>query len=200
MNRGERSWSLRTLIKVSVLGVISFLIMFTKTPVWFAPPFLKFDVSDLPSLLAAFAMGPGAGAGVQLVKNLLNIAIEGTTTGGVGELTNFLVGSIFACVAGYFYHKNKTFKNALLGLGVGIVAMVTFATVNNYYIMFPLYAKVFGLSLDTLVGMGSKVNKYVVDYKTLMVYAIVPFNLMKGIATSVATILVYKRMSPLLHR
>lgn len=200
MNRVEQSWPAQTLAKISVLGVISFVLMFFKTPVWFAPPFLKFDVSDLPSLLGAFAMGPMTGIWVQLVKNLLNVLIEGTVTNGVGEVSNFLVGSVLAYVAGFVYQRNKTFKNALLGLGLGIVAMTTFATLNNYYVMFPLFAKVFGLELDTIVSMGSKVNKYVVDYKTLMLYAVVPFNLLKGMIVSLATVFVYKRISPVLHR
>ncbi len=173
--------------------------MFFKAPVWFAPPFLKFDISDLPSLLGAFAMGPMTGVWVQFIKNLLNVLIEGTVTNGLGEFSNFLVGSVQAWVAGYVYHKHKTFKNAVVGMGLGIIAMTIFATLNNYYLMFPVFAKTLGLELDTLINMGSKVNKYVVDYKTLMIYAVVPFNLLKGIATSFATVLVYKRLSPILH-
>jgi riboflavin transporter FmnP len=78
--------------------------------------------------------------------------------------------------------------------------MTSFATLNNYFVMFPLYAKVLGLELDTLVKMGRAVNKYVVDYKTLMLFAVVPFNLFKGIAAALATLLVYKRLSPILQR
>ena len=140
------------------------------------------------------------GVWIELIKNVLNIAVEGTTTGGIGELTNFLIGSVFAYTCGYIYEKNKTFKNAVLSLVIGVLIMTTFATLNNYFIMFPLYAKVFGLDLENLIAMGSKVNGLVVDYKTLMLYAVVPFNLLKGTIVSVITLLVYKKVSPILHR
>ncbi len=200
MNRNEGALTVHTLVKIAVLGVVSFVLMFFKMPLWFAPPFMKFDISDLPSLLGAFAMGPATGIWVQLVKNLLNVLVEGSVTNGVGEFTNFLVGSVLAFVAGWVYKRNRTFKGALSGLALSVIAMTTFATLNNYFVMFPLYAKVLGLELDTLVKMGSAVNKYVVDYKTLMLFAVVPFNLFKGIAAALATLLVYKRLSPILQR
>ncbi|HHT85566.1 MAG: ECF transporter S component [Bacillota bacterium] len=200
MVRDNQVWTVQTLVKISALGVVSFVLMFFKMPVWFAPPFMKFDISDLPSLLGAFAMGPVTGIWVQLVKNLLNLLVEGSVTNGVGEFTNFLVGSVMAFVAGCVYKRNRTFKGALSGLGIGIIAMTVFATLNNYFVMFPLYARVLGLDLDTLVRMGSAVNKHVVDYKTLMLFAVVPFNLLKGTGASLAAVLVYKRLSPVLKQ
>jgi riboflavin transporter FmnP len=192
--------STSTYVKIAVLGAISFVLMFFKAPLWFAPPFMKFDVSDLPSVLAAFTMGPVPGIWVQVIKNLLNILVEGSVTNGLGELTNFLVGSVLAFTAGFVYNKKRTFQGALLGLGVGVLVMVMFATFNNYYIMFPVYAKVFGLPLETLVGMGSAVNKYVVDYKTLMLFAVVPFNILKGLAVSLVVLFTYKKLGPILQR
>lgn len=192
--------STSTYVKIAVLGAISFVLMFFKAPLWFAPPFMKFDVSDLPSVLAAFTMGPVPGIWVQVIKNLLNILVEGSVTNGLGELTNFLVGSVLAFTAGFVYNKKRTFQGALLGLGVSVLVMVMFATFNNYYIMFPVYAKVFGLPLETLVGMGSAVNKYVVDYKTLMLFAVVPFNILKGLAVSLVVLFTYKKLGPILQR
>ncbi len=196
----QKRWPVKSIVKISVLGAISFALMFFKVPVWFAPPFLKFDIADLPSVIGAFAMGPATGVWVQMIKNLLNVLVEGSVTNGVGEFSNFLVGSVLASSCGLIYHRHKTFRNALIGLGLGVAAMVTFATLSNYYVMFPLYARVFGWELDKIVAMGSKVNKYVVDYKSLMVYAVIPFNLLKGAAVSIAAILVYKRISPVLHK
>jgi riboflavin transporter FmnP len=174
--------------------------MLFEFPLWFAPPFLKFDISDVPSLIGAFAMGPMAGVLVQLVKNLLNVLIEGSATGGVGELANFIVGSIFAYTAGLIYYKEKTFRNAIIGLIVGILTMTVSISIINYYIMIPFYAKLFGLPIDKIVAMGTAVNRYVIDFKSLILYAVVPFNLFKGIIVSLVTILLYKRVSPILHR
>ena len=131
----------KTLVKISVLGVISFILMLMDFPLWFSPPFLKFDISDLPSLLGAFAMGPMVGVIIQFVKNMLKIIVAGTNTAGVGELANFIVGSIFAYSAGLIYFKEKTFKNAVIGLIVGTLSMTIIISILNYYVMIPFTLK-----------------------------------------------------------
>ncbi len=196
----KESWNTRTMVKVSVLGVIGFILMLFDFPLWFAPPFLKFDISDLPSLIGAFSLGPMAGVLVQLLKNILNVAIEGSTTMMVGEFSNFVVGSIFAYIAGYIYYRDKNFKNALIGLIAGTFAMTALISVINYFFMIPFYAKLFGMPIEKIVDMGGAVNKRVVDFKSLIIYAIVPFNLLKGSVVSLITILIYKKISPILHK
>lgn len=190
----------RTMVKTSVLSVLAFLIMYLEMPLWFTPPFLKVDLSDIPALIGAFSLGPVAGVIVELLKNVLNLAIEGTTTGGVGELANFFVGSIFVFAAGAIYQNKKTFKNAVLGMITGAIAMTLVAAVLNYYFLIPFYAKLFGVTVDQYVELGAQVNRFVSDYKTFILYGIVPFNLFKGIMVSIITIPLYKRVSPILHR
>lgn len=192
------SFSTKNMVKISILAVISMVLMFFDISTWFAPPFLKLDISDLPALLGAFAMGPMAGVLVQLVKNLLNLLIEGSLTGGVGELSNFIVGSTLAYSAGFIYYKKKTFKRAVIGLGVGVLAMTTLASLSNYFIVFPLYSKL--MPLDQIIEMTAAINGRVVDYKSLILYAVVPFNLLKGTVVSLITILIYKKLSPILKK
>lgn len=193
----KESFTTRNMVKISVLAVISMVLMFFDLSVWFAPPFLKLDIADLPSLIAAFAMGPMAGVLTQLIKNILSILIEGTSTGGVGEISNFFVGSVFAYTAGFIYYRNKTFKRAILGLVTGVILMSLFASLSNYFIIFPLYSKI--IPLDQIIELASKLNRFVVDYKTLIIYAVIPFNLLKGTVVSIITLLIYKRVSPILH-
>lgn len=194
----KETLSTKNMVKISVLGVISMVLMFFDLAVWFAPPFLKLDISDLPSLIGAFAMGPVAGIVIQLLKNLLHLLIQGSSTGGVGEISNFLVGSVLAFTAGAIYSKKKTFKSAVVGLIIGVILMSIFASVSNYFVIFPLYSKI--LPLDQIIELASKLNRFVVDYKTLILYAVVPFNLLKGAVVSVITLVIYKRVSPILHR
>ena len=144
-------------------------------------------------------MGPMAGVLVQFMKNILSIIIEGSSTVGVGELSNFIVGSVLVYSAGFIYYRKKTFKNAIIGLITGVILMTIVATLSNYFVVFPIYSKV-GIPLDKIIELGSKVNKYVVDYKSLILYAVVPFNLLKGTAVSIVTLLIYKKVSPILHR
>jgi riboflavin transporter FmnP len=187
--------------KISVLGVISFIMMYFKFPVvWLAPPFLKMDISDLPSLLGAFALGPIAGVLIQLLKNVLNLVFEGTTTAGVGEFVNFFSGSVFALISSMIYFRKKDFKNAITGMVVGIIAMTAIMAIANYYFMFPLYAKLFGWPIERLVEMGSAVTNKVVNLKTMIIYTVIPFNLVKGFLTVLVTTIIYKKISPILHK
>lgn len=199
--KSERTiFSAKMLAKVGVLSAIAFVLMVLDFPLWFAPGFLKFDLSEVPALFGTFALGPVAGVLIQLIKNILNATLKGTTTMGVGELSNFVVGCLFVIPAGVIYNKNKTYKNAIIGMIVGVLAMTIGASLSNYYVMIPFYAKVFGMPLEKIIAMGSAVNKHVVDFKTLILYAIVPFNLFKGFVVTLVTLLLYKRVSPILHR
>lgn len=197
----REQWTTRTMVKVSIMAVIAFILMFFELPLLFiAPPFIKIDISDLPALLGAFAMGPMVGVIIQLLKNVLNVLIEGSTTGGIGEFANFVVGSAFAYTAGAIYFKKKTFGRAIVGLLVGTVVMTIVITIANYYFIFPFYAKLFGMPIKTLVDMGASISPKITDLWTLMIYSIVPFNLLKGVLLSAITILLYKKVSPILHR
>ena len=197
----KEAWNTKTMVKISVLAVISFILMFFELPLpWLAPTFMKSDISDLPALIGSFAIGPMAGVIIQLLKNVLNVLIEGTTTGGVGELANFVVGAVFVYTAGFVYFKNKTFNRAVVGLLLGTVAMTIVITLANYYVMFPFYAKLFGMEIQTLVDMGAMINKNITDLKSMMLISVVPFNLLKGIMLTALTLLIYKRVSPILHK
>ncbi|WFA08712.1 ECF transporter S component [Tissierella sp. Yu-01] len=196
----KETWNTRVMVKISVLSVIAFILMFFEFAlVWLAPPFMKLDISDLPALIGALALGPMAGVIIELLKNILNLVIEGSTTGAVGELANFVVGAAFVYTAGAVYYRNKNFKNAIIGLGLGTIVMTIVISIANYYVMFPFYANLFGMPLEELVEMGTMINGKIVDMKSMVIYAIVPFNILKGIVLSALTILIYKRVSPILH-
>lgn len=197
----ERSrLSSRTMAKISVLSVIAFVLMFFQAPLAFlAPPFIKLDVSDVPAMIGAFAMGPLVGVAIELFKNILHILFEGTTTGGVGELSNFIVGSMFVASAALIYRRHHTYRGAFFGLCVGILVMSGLAVVSNYFVVFPLYAKLM-IPMETIIGMGTAVNAHITDLWSFMVFAVVPFNLVKGLVIALVTMLLYKKVSPILHR
>ncbi len=189
-----------TMVKISVLSVIAYLLMYIDFPLAFiAPPFIKMDISDMPALIGGFAMGPVIGIWIELFKNILHILLKGTSTGGIGELSNFLIGSIYVFTAATIYKKHKTYKGAFFGLLAGIVAMTLLATLSNYFIVFPLYAKLM-VPMDTIIGMGTAVSPKIKDLWTLMIYSIAPFNVLKGLLVSAVTMLLYKRVSPILHK
>jgi riboflavin transporter FmnP len=194
-----RQKGLNTIIKISLLSVMAFILMFFEIPLPIFPSFLKIDLSDLPALFGAFALGPAAGIGIELLKNILHIVFKGTQTGFVGELANFAVGATLAVTAGTIYRANKSKKTAILGLVVGSIVMSVVAAVLNYTVLLPLYAKVYKAPIDAFVAMGATVNPNIKTVKDLVMWSIFPFNLLKGIVVSAVTVPLYKRVSPMLH-
>lgn len=188
------------MVKVSVLAVLAFLIMLIELPLPFTPDFLKIDLSDLPSLVASFAMGPVAGVLVQLIKNILKIALRGTNTLFVGELANFLVGSIYVVVASLIYRRKRTKVAAVKGLALATLAMSLFASAANYFVLLPFYAKVYGVPLEAYVDMAKSVNSYVVDLRSFIVFGIFPFNFVKGVLIAIVGYPVYTRLRMAIER
>lgn len=183
--------------KIGVLAALATGLMFLEAPVPLTPSFLKIDVSELPVLLGTFALGPIAGILIELIKNLVHF-VTGSQTGGVGELANFLVGTAMLVPAGIIYRTHKTKKSALLGLGVGSVAMVVVAALLNWQVLIPLYTKF--MPIDAIIAMGTVVNPAINSIATLVLFGITPFNIFKCIVLSILTLLMYKRVSPILHR
>jgi len=194
-----KNGKLNRLVKMSLLGVIGFLLMFIEVPIPIFPAFLKIDISDLPALIGAFALGPAAGVGIELLKNILHGIFKGAETAFIGELANFVVGSVLVFSAGYVYNKNKSRNTAVLGLVVGTLLMTVVASVFNYFVLLPLYEKVLHFPISAIVAMGSKVNSNIKDLNSFIVWSIAPFNLIKGAALSVLTMIAYKSVSSILH-
>ncbi|MCM8709758.1 ECF transporter S component [Clostridium sp. SYSU_GA19001] len=195
-----KNQNLNTLVKISVLGAMALVLMMFEIPLPLFPNFLKIDFSDIPALLGAFALGPVAGVVIEFLKNVLNGAITGSTSMWVGELANFLVGSAYVFTAGYIYKKNKSKKTAVQGMILGIIAMIIIASIFNYYVLIPFYAKLFGMQIKDIVAMAAAANPKITDLTAYIVWAVVPFNALKGIVIAVVTAPLYKKVSPLFHR
>ena len=198
MNKVNTSTMIRTkdMTKVAMLSVIGFVLMYFQLPLTFvAPPFMKLDISDLPVLMGAFTMGPVYGIIIAGLKNLMHIIFKGTMTAGVGELSNFIISSTFALVSSYIYRKHRTYKGAVLAMTVGVLAMTILAMASNYFVVFPLYGKV--MPMEAIIAMGSAITPKITGLFTMMIYSVLPFNLIKGFTTSAVMMLVYKKISPL---
>lgn len=198
MNKVNSSSMLRTkdMTKVGMLSVIAFILMYFQLPITFvAPPFMKLDISDLPVLMGAFTMGPVFGIIIAALKNIMHIIFKGTMTAGIGELSNFLISSTFAFVSAYFYRKHRTYKGAIISLTLGVLAMTFLAMLSNYFVVFPLYAKV--MPMDAIIAMGSAITPRITGLFSMMIYSVLPFNLIKGFTTAAVMMLVYKKISPI---
>ena len=189
----------RTLAQIAMLGAVATVLMLFEFPIPFiAPPFYEMDFSEVPVLVGAFAMGPVAGIAIEAIKILLNFVINGTITAGVGELANFIFGCAFLLPAALIYKRNKTKKNAIIGMAVGTVVMTVAACIINALVLLPAYGAAFGMPVDAFVQMGTSINKAIDSLFTFAVLAVGPFNLIKGIAVSVIVLLIYKRIRMIL--
>lgn len=186
----------RTIAQIGMLGAISVVLMLFEIPLPFAPSFYEIDFSEVPVLIGCFAMGPAAGAVIELVKILLNFAINGTMTAGVGELANFLLGCSFVVPAGIIYRKIHTRKGAIIGMATGTVIMTIFGCFLNAFVLLPAYGKAFGMPLDALIGMGTAVNAHITSLFTFVAFAVAPFNILKGVVDSIIVFLIYKKIRP----
>ena len=190
------------LAKIAMLGVLAYLVMFFEFALPIFPSFLKMDFSELVPLIGSLALGPMAGMLVELIKNLLHW-VTVSSTGGVGEIGNFVVGSAFVMTAGFIYKSHKTKKGAMAALACSVIAMVIAGAIVNYFITVPFYGAVFfrdAGGVDGVVQMSAALIPAIHSKLTRILYAFCPFNLIKGVVLSIITIPLYKHVSPLLHR
>ncbi len=190
----SKGMSLSTLIKIAMLAAVAGVLMLFEAPLWFAPSFYKLDLSELAVMIGALSMGPMAGAVIELIKILLNFVLNGTITGGVGEIGNFLVGCAFVVPAAWVYKKMHNTKGMVLGMLAGIVCLVALGSVVNYFVLLPVYATVFGQPLEFFIQMGNALNPAIVDLQTFIFFAVAPFNLLKGVLISVLTFIIYRKL------
>lgn len=173
----------------TVLHILDFPLLFL------APEFYKLDFSELPVMLCGFFLGPSAAVACEAVKILLKLLLKGTSTAFVGDFANFVVGCSLVLPAVTVYHIKKTRACALWGLVLGTVILTVFGSAFNAIYLLPKFSQLFGLPLDTIVGMGSTINGNIHSVSTFVLFAVAPLNLIKGAAVSVLTLLLYKRVA-----
>lgn len=195
MSNSKTSGKVRKMVQISMLSAVSIILMLFEIPLFFAPSFYKIDLSEVPVLIGAFSMGPIAGVIIELVKIALNLVMTGSLTAGVGEAANLLIGCAFVIPSGMIYRNNKTKKGAMIGMIIGTIFMTVVGSLLNAFVLLPTYANIFGMPIDSLVEMGSAVNHFITNLTTFILFAVVPFNLLKGIVVSAIVALIYKKIS-----
>ncbi len=187
-------FQIRKMTVTAILAAVSTVLMFLSFNVPFMPSFIKMDFSELPALIAAFAYGPLSGVIVCLIKNLINLL--STQTGGVGELSNFILGCAFVLPAGLIYKHKKTKKSAVLGALLGAVIMAAFSMVSNYYIVYPIYTKF--MPMDVIIAAYSSILPSIKNlWQALFIFNL-PFTFVKGLVNVLIATLIYKPLSPIL--
>ncbi len=183
----------------AMLSAIAFVLMFFEFPVPLMPSFIKMDISDLPALLGTFALGPATGIVIEGMKNLLHILFKGTSSAGVGELCNFLLGCCFVLPCGLLYRGKKTRKRAVVGALVGCAVMALCSLPINFFLVYPAYVKFYGLPLEAIIGMYQAIFPGVDGLLACLAMFNLPFTFVKGLLDALLCFLIYKPLSPVLH-
>ncbi len=188
---------LRSLVVSALFGAIGFILMFIEMGVPIMPSFIKFDISELPALIAAFAYGPLYGVLVCFLKNALHLFV--TNTAGVGELANFLMGIFFVVPAGLIYRFYKKRSGALIGSLVGAVSMGIACVAINYFIVYPIYYQIM-IPKDVILAAYQDILPSVDSILESLLIFNLPFTAAKGFIVAALCFLIYKKLSPILKR
>lgn len=181
---------------MAMLSAIAVILMYFDFPIPFiAPGFYKIDFSEIPVLIGSFMLGPCAGVIIEVVKVILHFCMKGTTTAFVGDFANFILGCMYVVPAAIIYHTKKTRKMAMISLIAGGVILVIAGMLLNAWYLLPKYSELYGIPLDVLIAMGTKVNASITDVFSFVALAVAPFNIIKALIDGIVTVILYKYLS-----
>lgn len=190
----QKRTDVRKMTMTAMLAAVATVLMFFSFSVPLMPSFIKLDFSELPALIASFAFGPVSGAMVCLIKNLVNLLF--TTTGGVGELSNFVLGASFVFTAGAVYRRRRNRAGALTGSVIGAAAMAVIGVFSNYFVVYPVYTAF--MPMEAILGMYRAINPAVENLWDALLWFNLPFTFLKGMCSVAMAFVIYKPLSPVL--
>ncbi len=196
-NKRNKKLDVRWLVFTALMAALSLALaelLDFKVP--FMPPFISLDFSDAPAVLAALTMGPVSGVFVCLIKNIFGCLT--TSTGCVGELSNFILGAMLVLPAGIIAHKSPKFSRAVIGCAVGSVLMGLFSFVSNYFIVYPIYDATV-LPTEAIIGMYKAILPSVDSLAECLWIFNVPFTFAKGVIAAAFSLLLYKKLRPVFN-
>ena len=199
-NVSGRILNTRMIVTIGMLSAVAGVLYCFDFALPIAPAFYKLDFSELPALIGGFAFGPVAGVLIEFLKVVVKLLLKSTTTAFVGDLANFLIGCMLVLPASVIYQFHKSKKTALLGCVAGALCMTVFGTIFNAVYLLPAFSRLFGMPMEVILGMGSAINASVTDIWSFVMLMVAPINLIKGTMISVITMLVYKKLSPILKK
>ncbi len=186
---------IRLMCGTAMLSAVAYVLQFLEFPIpMLIPSFIKLDFSELPALIASFAYGPVSGVIVCLIKNLIHLT--NSQSGGVGELSNFILGAVFVAVSGSIYRKIHSKKGAVVGSLIGAAAMALISLVTNYYVVYPIYTAF--MPMEAIIGAYKLILPTVENLWQCLIIFNVPFTFIKGMLSVLITFLIYKPLSPIL--
>ena len=187
----KKTFSTANLTRIAILTAAASILFLLEIPV---VAFYKLDLSNIPALLGAFSMGTVPGVIILALKSL--IGLTHSSSAGVGELADFLMGAALLIPASVIYHRKKTRAGAMIGMAAGTLIAVLVSVAVNKWIMLPFYMGAFHKDMNGILAYA-KVAGVDSEWKLLLLIT-APFNLLKGVVLSLITFFIYKPLRPLL--
>ena len=194
--KSEKRVNVRNMTVTAMLSAVAFVLMFLDTAVPFMPSFIKLDLSELPAPMAGFALGPVWGVVVCFIKNVLHLTIS--QTGGIGELSNFILGASFVAPAALIYAHKKTKTNAIIGAIVGALIMGIISFPSNLFVVYPFYYNFMPKEVIIEAYQALVPFAKISSIEQCLLFFNVPFTFVKGMLSAIITILIYQPLRPLL--
>ena len=192
--QSKRNLQVRSMVMTALLAAMSYILAMMSFSVPFMPSFIKLDISELPALIGSFSLGPVYGVLVCLIKNLLGLM--NSSTSGVGELSNFLLGAMFVFPAGLLYQHNKTRKGAIIGSLIGAVCMAVGSVITNIFLVYPIYYNF--MPKEAILGAYQAIIPAMKSVEQSIICFNMPFTFLKAMLSVLISLLVYKRLSPVI--
>ena len=186
---------LRRITVAGLFGAIAFVLMFFSFGIPVLSPFAEFDLSALPELIGGYVLGPIGAVYITVIKLLLKLLFQGTSSMFTGEVQNLILSISYVLPAILYYRKNKTKKGAIIGLAIGSVISVVMAVITNLYLIFPAYIALYGMNWDGIIEICTAANPMITNIPTFVAFSVIPFNVISRLVSSVIAILVYKKIS-----
>lgn len=167
----------RQLVVMALMCALSILLSFIEFPLFPAAAFLKLDIALVPSTVVGLAYGAGPGIVVGFASAIAHAAITGNW---VGALMNCIAACAYILPAALIYRKITNMKGLVGGL-VASVACLTVAAIVANLVIDPLF---YGMPFEAVA--------------MLVVPAILPFNIIKGVVVGIVTGVAYKAIGGLI--
>ncbi len=188
--------TLRHMTMAGLFGAIAFVLMYFSAGIDFISPFAKFDLCALPELIGGYVLGPVGAVYIIIIKLLLKLLFQGTTSMFTGEIQNLILSLCYVLPAILYYRKHRTKKGAIIGLAIGSILSIIIAVITNLYLIFPAYIKLSSdMTWDSIIALCGAANPLITNIPTFVAFSIIPFNVISRVSTSIIAVLVYKKIS-----
>lgn len=192
----RKDLTVKNMSRIAILGALAGVLMFLDFPIGIAPDFYKLDLANIPCLISSFAMGPIPGVLTVVLKILIKLILKGSRTVGIGEIADFVISGVFCLSAAIIYQHNKSKHNAIKAMMVSTLLTVIVAVIMNYYVLLPFYSQF--LSLEGIIAAGAAIFSSIHTKWDFVLTCVLLFNVIKFIITDFITLIIYKKISPLL--